>query len=200
MKKIIIVFITLLVPIFIFSQNCTDHLTIQKSGVRYPWKYDAQSKSGLFTAGKTSQLNVVCNEGKDYKVSFLSSSNILKFVSIKVTDENGTVLFVTGDNPEKKKDLESKKQFLLSLENSKIKIKTGKKRIELDANINSLKLEIEKSQREIEQDAYNPKTYYEFTPAESMKLIITITVAEGCTGKGCIGVLITNKKSESSGF
>ncbi len=200
MKKSIIAFISLIFPLVIFSQNCAEHMNIQKSGIRYPWKYDSQSKSGLFMAGKTAQLNVVCNEGKDYKISFLTSTNILKFTSIKVTDESGKSYFVMGDDPDKKKDLESKKQFLLSLENSKIKIKTGKKRIELDANINNLKLEIEKYQQEIDQNSYQPKTMFEFTPAETMNLIITITVSEACDNKGCVGALITNRKGEKSGF
>lgn len=200
MKKIVIALLVLVFPILTFSQNCSDHMNVQKSGIRYPWKYDSQSKSGLFTAGKTSQLNIVCNEGKEYKVSFLTSSNIMNYTNAKVTDENGNTYFVMGNDPEKKKELEKKKEFLLSLENSKLKIKTGKKKIELDANINSLKLEIQKSQQEIEQNEYTPKTFFEFTPAETMKLIITITVNEECTNRGCVGVLITNRKLEGSGF
>ena len=177
-----------------------EFLIIQKSGIKYPWKYDAQSKSGLFTAGKSSQLNVVCNEGKDYKISFLISSAILKFVSIKVSDESGKQYFTTGADDNKKKDLESKRQLILSLENQKIKIKTGQKRIQLDADINNLKLEIEKYQHEIDQDINQPKTFFEFTPAEAINLIISTTVAEDCLSKGCIGALITNKKAEKSGF
>ena len=184
----------------VFSQNCADFMAIQKSGVRYPWKYDTQSKSGLFVGGKTSQLNVVCNEGKDYKFSFLASSVILKNTNVKVTDESGKTYFTLGVDNDRKKDIDSKRQFLLSLENQKIKIKTGKKRIELDANINNLKLEIEKYQQEVDQSIYSPKVFFEFTPAETMNLIINISVANECSGKGCIGALITNKKAESSGF
>ena len=200
MKNTILVILSFILPFAVFSQNCTEFLNVQKSGVRYPWKYDSQTKSGLFVAGKTSQLNVVCNEGKDYKLSFLASSSILKFTNVKVTDESGKAYFTLGVDNDKKKDVESKRQFLLSLENQKIKIKTGKKRIELDANINNLKLEIEKYQQEIDQSIYSPKTYFEFTPAETMNLIINITVADACTAKGCIGALITNKKAEKSGF
>ena len=200
MKNSILIILSFILPLAVLSQNCTDFMTVQKSGIRYPWKYDSQSKSGLFFGGKTSQLNVVCNEGKDYKISFLTSSAILKFTSIKVTDENGKTYFVIGVDNDKKKDMDSKRQFLLSLENQKIKIKTGKKRIELDANINNLKLEIEKYQQEVDQSLYQPKTFFEFTPAETMNLIINITVSDACTGKGCIGALITNKKAEKSGF
>lgn len=200
MKNTIFVILSLIFPLMVFSQNCADFMIIQKSGVRYPWKYDSQSKSGLFIGGKTSQLNVVCNEGKDYKISFLASSIILKNTNVKVTDESGKTYFSIGVDNDKKKDIESKRQFMISLENQKLKIKTGKKRIELDANINNIKLEIEKYQQEVDQNLYSPKTSFEFTPAETMNLIINITVADECVGKGCIGALITNKKAEKSGF
>jgi hypothetical protein len=201
MKNTILVIISFIFPLMVFSQNCTDFLVVQKSGIRYPWKYDTQSKSGLFIGGKTSQLNIVCNEGKDYKISFLASSVILKSTNIKVTDENGKTYYTLGVDNDKQKDIESKRQFLISLENQKIKIKTGKKRIELDANIKNLKLEIDKYQQEADQSMYSsPITFFEFTPAETMNLIISITVSEECTGKGCIGALITNKKAEKSGF
>jgi hypothetical protein len=200
MKKKIFLIATLILPFLGFAQDCNQFMTIQKSGIRYPWKYDSQSKSGLFFAGKSSQLNIVCNEGKDYKISFLTSTAILKNTSIKVTDESGKTYFTIGVDESKKKDLESKRQFLISLENQKIKIKTGKKKIELDANINNLKLEIEKYQQEMSESSYNPKTFFEFTPAETMNLIVTISVNDECTSKGCIGALISNKKAEKSGF
>jgi hypothetical protein len=200
MKNKILLIILFALPFAAISQNCQEFLNIQKSGIRYPWKYDVQSKCGLFIGGKSSQINVVCNEGKDYKISFLASSAILKFASIKVTDENGKEYFTLGVDNNKKKDLESKRQFMLSLENQKIKIKTGKKRIQIDADINNLKLEIEKSQQEIDQASYSPKTFFAFTPAETMNLIISISVNETCTSKGCIGALISNKKGEKSGF
>jgi len=94
----------------------------------------------------------------------------------------------------------SKRQLLISLQNQKLKIKTGKKSIELDANINNLKLEIDKYQEQVDQSQYSPQTSFEFTPAETMNLIINITVSDECIGKGCIGALITNKKAEKSGF
>ncbi|MBI5539899.1 MAG: hypothetical protein HY951_07570 [Bacteroidia bacterium] len=200
MKNKILLIILIALPFAVISQNCVEHLNIQKSGVRYPWKYDAQSKSGLFIGGKTSQINVVCNEGKDYNISFLTSTALLKYANIKVTDENGKEYFTIGVDNNKKKDLESKRQLMISLENQKIKIKTGKKKIEIDANINSLKLEIEKSQQEIDKNTYQPKTNFSFTPAETMNLIISISISEECTSKGCVGALIINKKAEKSGF
>lgn len=201
MKNTILVILSFIFPLMVFSQNCTEFMVVQKSGITYPWKYDNQSRSGLFVAGKSSQLNVICNEGKDYKISFLASSVILKSTNIKVTDENGNTYFTYGADKDKAKDIASKREFLLSLENQKLKIKTGKKRIELDANINNLKLEIQKYQQEVDMSQYTtPKTFFEFTPAETMNLIINITVSEDCAGKGCIGALITNKKAEKSGF
>lgn len=200
MAKNIVIVLLMLIPFVVSSQNCTEFLAIQKTGIKYPWKYDSQSNSGIFIPGKSSQLNIVCSEGKDYKISFLASTAILKHTNIKVTDASGKAYFSLGVDNEKKKDLESKRQFLISLENKKLKIKTGKQKIEIDANINNLKLEIEKYQREIDQSIYAPKTFFEFTPAETVNLIINISVAPECTGKGCIGALIANKKAEKSGF
>ncbi len=200
MKNKILIIILFAMPFVVVSQNCTEFLAIQKTGIKYPWKYDAQSKAGYFVASKSSQLNIVCNEGKDYKISFLASSAILKYTSISVTDESGKEFYTLGVSESKKKDLESKKKFMLSLQDQKLKIRTGKKRIELDANIKNLTLEIDKYQQEVDNASYNPKTFFEFTPAESVNLIINISVNDAATGKGCIGALISNKKSEKSGF
>ena len=144
MRNKILIIILFAIPFTVVSQNCVEFLSVQRTGIKYPWKYDAQSKAGFFVAGKSSQLNIVCNEGKDYKISFLASSAILKFISISVTDESGKEFYTLGVSESKKKDLESKKQFMLSLQNQKVNIKTGKKRIELDADINKLTLEINK--------------------------------------------------------
>lgn len=200
MKNKILIVILFTIPFAAISQNCADFLTIQKSGIRYPWKYDAQSKAGFFIAGKSSKINIVCNEGKDYKISFLASSAILKYTNISVTDESGKEFFTLGVSESKKKDLESKKQYMLSLQNQKIKIKTGKQRIDIDANINKLSVEIDKYQQEVDQAAYNPQTFFDFTPAETVNLIINISVNEAATEKGCVGALISNKKAEKSGF
>jgi hypothetical protein len=200
MKNKFLLIILFVLPFTVISQNCVEFMTVQKSGIRFPWKYDVQSKSGLFIAGKSSQINVVCNEGKDYEISFLASSSILKNLSIKVTDENGKEYFSFGVDNKKKADFESKKQFMLSLENQKIKIKTGKKRIQLDADINNLKLEIDKYQQEVDQNTYAPKSNFAFTPAETMNLTISISLNEACDSKGCVGALIKNKKAEKSGF
>ncbi|NCO54421.1 MAG: hypothetical protein COS14_10175 [Bacteroidetes bacterium CG02_land_8_20_14_3_00_31_25] len=200
MRNKILIIILFAIPFTVVSQNCVEFLSVQRTGIKYPWKYDAQSKAGFFVAGKSSQLNIVCNEGKDYKISFLASSAILKFISISVTDESGKEFYTLGVSESKKKDLESKKQFMLSLQNQKVNIKTGKKRIELDADINKLTLEINKYQQEVDNAEYSPKTFFEFTPAETVNLIINISVNEASTGKGCIGALISNKKAEKSGF
>jgi len=198
MKKL--AYLLLFVPLFSLGQNCSDFLTVQRSGIRYPWKYDIQSKSAVFFAGKSSKLNIICNEGKDYKISFLVSSQIMNEVSIKVTDNTGKVYFSTGIDEELLKTIEQKKQFLLSLENQKVKIKGGKKKIELETNINNLKLEISKYQDEIEMKRYRPSTSFEFTAASTMELIVYVTASEKCSGKGCVGVLVSNKPSEKSSF
>jgi len=199
MKNYILI-IFFVFPFTVLAQNCTEFLGIQKTGIKYPWKYDAQSKSGYFVAGKSSQLNIVCSEGKDYKVSFLSSSAILKYTNISITDESGKEYYSLGVSENKKKELEQKKKLLIDLQNQKIKIKTEKKKIEIDANINNLKVEIEKSQQDAENAQYHPQTFFEFTPAETMNLVIHISVNEEATGKGCIGALVSNKKAEKSGF
>lgn len=198
MKKI--AYLILFIPLFSLGQNCSDFLTIQRTGIRYPWKYDIQSKSAVFFAGKSSKLNIICNEGKDYKISFLVSSQIMNEVSIKVMDNTGKVYFSTGIDEELLKTIEQKKQFMLSLENEKLKIKGGKKKIEIDANINNLKLEISKYQDEIEMKRYRPSTSFEFTAASTMELIVYVTATDKCNGKGCVGVLVANKPTEKSGF
>ncbi len=199
MKKIIFSLIGFL-PLLSLAQNCSDFLTVQRSGIRYPWKYDIQSKSGIFYAGKNSRVNIICTEGKDYNISFLVSSQIMNDVNIKVTDASGKVYFSTGIDEELIKSLKQKKEFLLSLENQAIKIKTGKKKIELEANINNLKLEIANYENEIEQKRYKPNTSFEFTAYSTVELIVQVTASDKCQGKGCVGILVANKPSEKSSF
>ncbi len=199
MKKIIFSLIGFL-PLLSLAQNCSDFLTVQRSGIRYPWKYDIQSKSGIFYAGKNSRVNIICTEGKDYNISFLVSSQIMNDVNIKVTDASGKVYFSTGIDEELIKTLKQKKEFLLSLENQAIKIKTGKKKIELEANINNLKLEIANYENEIEQKRYKPNTSFEFTAYSTVELIVQVTASDKCQGKGCVGILVANKPSEKSSF
>jgi hypothetical protein len=69
MKKL--AYLLLFVPFFSIGQNCSDFLTVQRSGIRYPWKYDIQSKSAVFYSGKSSKLNIICNEGKTTIFLFL---------------------------------------------------------------------------------------------------------------------------------
>jgi hypothetical protein len=183
-----------------FAQNCNDFLTVQRSGINYPWKYDIQSKSANFFAGKNSKLNIICNEGKDYKISFLVSSSIMNDVTIKVTDNSGKVYFFTGVDETLNKELEAKKQMLVSLENQKAKIKIGKKKVEIDADINKLKVQISNSQYDIDAKQYSPSSCFEFTAASTMELIISVSATDKCSGKGCVGVLVSNKPTEKSGF
>lgn len=200
MKSTIWLFCLLFCSSFVFSQNCNDLLNIHKVGVRYPWKYDIQSKSAVFFAGKNSRVNIICSEGKDYKISFVVSSQIMEHVNIKVTDATGKVHFSIGMDEELINTIKQKKEFLLSLENQALKIKAGKKKIELEANINNLKLEISKYENELEQKRYRPNTSYEFTPASTMELIVQVTATEKCVGKGCVAIVVANKLSEKQSF
>ncbi|MCX7862867.1 MAG: hypothetical protein N2449_07715 [Bacteroidales bacterium] len=199
MKNTILFFFILLLN-NAFSQSCNDFLLVHKNGVRYPWKYDIQSKSAIFFAGKNSRVNIICNEGKDYTISFIVSSQIMEHINIKVTDATGKVYFSTGIDEELVKTIKQKKEFLLSLENQALKIKTGKKKIELEANINNVKLEISKYESELEQKRYKPNTSFEFTPASTMELIVNVSATDKCVGKGCVGILVSNKPSEKQSF
>ncbi len=195
----VIIQITFLV-VYLKAQNCNDFLTVQRSGIRPPWKYDVQSKSAIFYAGKSSKLNIICNQGKDYKISFLVSSQIMENISIKVMDKSGKVYYSTGIDEELTKTLKEKKEFLLSLEQQKLKIKTGKKKIELDANINNLKLEIETIENEIMNKRYKSTNFFEFTAAETIELIVYVNADQKSTGKGCVDILVANKLSNKSDF
>ncbi len=200
MKKNVLAIIISFIPIISFSQNCADIINTHRTGIRYPWKYDIQTKSAIFFAGKNSKVNIICNEGKDYRISFLVSSQIMNDIKIKVTDASGKVYFSTGIDEELINTLKQKKEFLVSLENQALKIKTGKKKLEIEANINNVKLEISKYENEIEQKKYKPNTYFEFTPATTMELIVNVVATEKCNGKGCVGIFVTNMPSEKSGF
>jgi deoxyxylulose-5-phosphate synthase len=183
-----------------YSQNCSDYLTVYKTGIQYPWKYDIQSKSAIFFAGKSSRLNIICNAGKDYRVTFLVSSQIMDNINIKVTDATGKVYFSTGIDEELINALKSKKEMLVSLENQALKVKAGNKKIELQTNINNLKLEISKYEEEIEAKRYKPNTYFEFTAMSTTELVIQVSADEKCEGRGCVGVLISNRPSYKSEF
>jgi hypothetical protein len=172
-----------------------------RSGIKVPYKYDNQSKSGLFVAGKSSEISIICQEGKDYKIVFAVSSNILKDVTISVTDENGNEYYTIG-TPKTNKDLESKRQFLLSLKDQQLTVKGSKQKLQLKADIDKLELEISKTQNEsaAQQSLSGPKTYFDFTPAETMNIIVKIGLKPTCGAKGCVAMIVSNKISESLGF
>jgi hypothetical protein len=192
--KTLIVIILSIASITAFSQNCNDFLNNSRMGVKYPWKFDNQSKTGLFLAGKTSVINVVCQEGKDYRIAFSISTNITKNVTISITDENGKEYFAYGASASANKELTQKKELMISLENQKLTIKGSKAKLKLEGDVDNLKLEIEKMEREIDYASSSPKTYYEFTPANTMNLTITITLGE-TSYKGCVTTVITNKNN-----
>ena len=195
MKRLIIFLFGLLVCFSAFSQNCGQFMNNAKTGVKYPYKFDNQSKTGLFVAGKTSVINIVCQEGKDYRINFSISTNINKDVSISVTDESGKEYFCYGASASSSKDLASKKEMLISFEKQKLTIKGSKAKLKLDADMQNLQLEISKMEQDAAIAMSSPKTYYEFTPANTMNLTITISLGE-TSFKGCVTTVITNKTNE----
>lgn len=198
MKTTILIVFAALISSFAVAQNCGDFLVNARNGIKYPWKFDNQSRSGLFVAGKTSQINIVCQEGKDYKISFSTSSNILKELIFTITDESGNEYYSYGSN-KAAKDVAAKKEFLLSLEKQKLTIKGSKSKIKISGDIDNLKLEIQKMETEAMNAQYAPKMFYEFTPAENMNLTVTITL-KPTTYKGCVAMIVSNRISEKLGF
>lgn len=199
MKNLIIILFGI-ISISAFSQNCNDFLNNARTGVKYPWKFDNQSKSGLFLAGKTSIINIVCQEGKDYKITFSISSNILKDVTIAITDAEGNEYYTYGGVSKTEKELAEKRKLMISLENQKLTIKNSKSKLKISGDIENLQLEISKLESESSGGGYGaPKMFFEFTPAQAMNLSVNITV--GSTKyKGCIAMLIANKVGEKLGF
>ncbi len=199
MKNLIIIVFGI-ISISAFSQNCGEFLNNGKIGVKYPWKFDNQSKTGLFLAGKTSIINIVCQEGKDYKITFSISSSILKDVTIAITDAEGNEYYTYGAVSKSEKDLAEKRKLMISLENQKLTIKNSKSKLKISGDIENLKLEISKLETESLGGGYGaPKMYFEFTPAQAMNLSVNITL--GSTKyKGCIAMLVSNKPGEKLGF
>jgi hypothetical protein len=87
----------------------------------------------------------------------------------------------------------------LSLEKQKLTIKGNKNKIKISGDIDNLKLEIQKMETEAYNAQYAPKMYYEFTPAETMNLTVTITL-NATEYKGCVAMMVINKVSEKLGF
>jgi hypothetical protein len=199
MKNLIIIVFGI-ISISAFSQNCGDFLMNGKIGLKYPWKFDNQSKSGLFAAGKTSIINIVCQEGKDYRITFSISSSILKDVTIAITDAEGNEYYTYGGVGKADKELAEKQKLMVSFQNQKLTIKNSKLKLKLDGDINNLQLEIDKLQSETSSGGYGaPKMYFEFTPASAMNLSVNITLGQ-TKYKGCVAMLVSNKSGEKQGF
>lgn len=199
--KTILFFFLIVIGFTSFGQDCVYMMQSYRSGVKVPYKYDNQSKSGLFVAGKTSEISIICQEGKDYKIVFAVSSNLLKDVTISVTDESGNEYYTLG-TVKANKDLESKRQFLLNLKDQQLTIKGSKQKLQLKADIEKLELEINQVQNEAasRESLSGPKTFFEFTPAETMNVIVKIGLKPTCGAKGCVAMIVSNKISETIGF
>ncbi|MFH2143287.1 MAG: hypothetical protein ABIJ97_12745 [Bacteroidota bacterium] len=199
--KTILFFVLIFIGLTSVGQDCVFMMQSYRSGIKVPYKYDNQSKSGLFVAGKTSEISIICQEGKDYKIVFAVSSNILKDVTISVTDESGNEYYTLG-TAKTNKDIESKRQFLLNLKDQQLTIKGSKQKLQLKADIEKLELEINQVQNEaaIRESLSGSKTFFEFTPAETMNIIVKIGMNEGNVSKGCIAMIISNKISDFVGF
>jgi len=182
----------------LFGQDCSSFLTVHRSGVKYPYKYDNQSKSGTFIPGSASELNIVCQEGKEYKLSFIVSSSILKYAEIKVTDDNGNVYYSYGDNSAQMA-IKSKRDFLISLEDKKLSIKSSKQKKQVNLDIENLKLEISKMEEDAAKTS-NQNLYISILPAETMNIKVEIKLGANAPAKGCVGVLVMNKMVEHLGF
>ncbi len=193
-------FIIAIFPLISIAQNCGDFMGIQRSGITYPWKYDIQSKSGNFYAGKNSKLNIICNEGKDYRISFQISSSIMDNITIKVADNSGKVYYSTGVDESMTQKLDAIKKELASLQEQKAKAKSAKKIAELESAINKLLSEITNLENDIQNKQYMQTFNFEFTAASTVELVISVSADENCNSKGCVSVLVANKPSPQSSF
>lgn len=61
--------ILLLIPVGVFSQDCTDYHQYHCMYADYTFFYSRQSKSSLFKPGQSSELKIVAYSGEDYYVA-----------------------------------------------------------------------------------------------------------------------------------
>lgn len=191
MKKLLL-FVFCLAGFTAFSQNCNDFMSNARMGVKYPYKFDNQSKTGLYLAGKSTGINLICQEGKDYSIKFSISTNIAKDVSITITDESGKEYFTYGASGTAKDELAKKKELMISFENQSLTVKGSKAKLKLQGDMDNLKLEIEKMEQDILYASSSPKTSFEFTPASTMNMYVKISLGE-TKFKGCVTMIVTNK-------
>ncbi len=57
------------------------------------FKYNGQSRSALFALGETSELNVICYAGHDYRVSFCKEEVIQQDIHFKIKNKQDEVLY-----------------------------------------------------------------------------------------------------------
>jgi hypothetical protein len=137
---------------------------------QYPFRYNSQSKSAACASGKTYKFLITLQADYDYKISFYASSIFDNKMKFKIIDEG-----------------------------------TGKTVLDLpgEATPNDKQgLSVLVAPVLAEKEADYP--FFEFHPVTTTRLQIQIDVekvAEGQDDKrGCIGVLIMDKKGEGSGF
>jgi len=182
------------------GQNCSDFISSHKSGIKFPYRFDNQSRSGLFIPGKTSEINIICQEGKDYRIHFSIASVLIEHAIISITDENGREYYTYGSKQEDA-EVKNKREFLISLKNKQLTVKTNQQKIQLNADIEKLELEIQRVEQQKKSAAHaTKKMFYDFTPAETMNLKVKISLPADIELKGCIAMIISNRPSEEIGF
>jgi len=87
MKNIIVLVSLVISAQFAFAQQyCTDfHKKNCKPNEDADYVYNAQSKSGLFEKGQTSQLRIIASKGTDYYINICTQS-ALGQVAFKIKD------------------------------------------------------------------------------------------------------------------
>jgi len=70
----------------------TECLMEVKKGDKNPWKYNAQSKSGLFNQGSTSKIRCVIYKGMDYRINVCAETALGDKLHYKIFDARNSEL------------------------------------------------------------------------------------------------------------
>lgn len=168
-KLILIVAISTL-PLWGFGQNCSSFISYNTP--QYPYKYNGQSKSATCQTGRTYKFIVTLLKGNEYKLSFYASSVFDNKINFKIIDES------TGDvvleRPGQSEDISKKGSVLVA-------------------------------PMDMETAEMGDYPSFDFHPLNSMKLqieidVLTAQTEQGVeeTRRGCVGVLIQEKKATSN--
>lgn len=98
MRRTLPIFLILLIsflrltaqPCYNFHNVCMENLPKDKDKT---FKFNSQSKSGLFEKGQTSKLKLVVYRGVDYKFTFCTEASTEGEIGIKLMDKDTIVLF-----------------------------------------------------------------------------------------------------------